>query len=68
MQPEESRMRYCFFAKSQSIQLDLIQGSFIPFKNTVPVAQAPDGSCITAPPNDFSAARWLPELARITNT
>lgn len=61
-------MRYCFFANRQSIQLDLIQGSFNPFKNTVPVAQAPGGSCITAPPNDFSASQWLPELARITNT
>lgn len=68
MQPEESRMRYCFFANSQSIQLDLIQGSFVPFENTGPIAQASGNPCIPGHPNRFSAPRLLPALPRVTNT
>lgn len=61
-------MRYCFFANSQSIQLDLIQGSIIPLENTAPLAQASGSSCIPCRPNKFSAPRLLPALPRVTNT
>lgn len=60
-------MRYCFFANRQSIQLDLIQGSFT-LKILHPLRRQLVASALPPPSNCFSAPQLLPGRARITNT